>query len=136
MTQKQISFNVSLPASGNHSSAVSKVTDQALQEFGSCCQSAADNFDTMHRLVSFLRSNEYRIRTDDELMRVKGIFEKTARSSTSPDSLMRYARILRSLLSCQELPDKFNMTNGIAVEFYEVGDHVDGQSAASGWDQG
>jgi hypothetical protein len=127
MTQKQILFNVSLPASGNHSSAVSKVTDQALQEFGSCCQSATDNFETMHRLVSFLRSNEYRIRTDDELMRVKGIFEKTARSNTSPDSLMRYARILRSLLSCQELPDKFNMTNGIAVEFYEVGDHVDGQ---------
>jgi hypothetical protein len=121
------SYNVSLPASGNDSSAVNRVTDQLLDQFGSCCQSAADNFDAMHSLVSSLRSKEYRIFSDVELMRVKGIFEKTARSNTSPDSLMRYARILRSLLSCQELPEKFNMTNAIAVAFYEVGDHVDGQ---------
>jgi hypothetical protein len=81
----------------------------------------------MHSIVRFLRAREYRIRTDEELKRVQGIFRSVAKKETSNDSLMRYARIFRNLLTIDVLPEVFSLTNGIQVPFYQLGDQVDGQ---------
>lgn len=95
-------------------------------------QTASESFDSMHAQVRWLRSQEYRIRTEDELMRVKTILEKAQNikvgsGNISSHSLMCYARTLRGLLSCHELPEKFTLTNSIQVPSYEKGDEVDGQ---------
>ena len=111
--------------------AVSAV-DGVLFAFGRCLQSASESFDSMHAQVSWLRSNDFRIRTDDELMRVRDILgnAQTVKQGVAPastKSLMSYARILRGLLSCQELPESFTLTKSIQAPCYEVGDEIDGQ---------
>jgi len=101
-------------------------TDDMIMAFGQCLRSASASFESMHAQVSWLRAQQFRIRSNDELWRVRNIFQK-AHPEASSDSLMCYARIFRSLLSCHELPLTFNLTNSIQVPSYEVGDEIDAQ---------
>jgi hypothetical protein len=57
---------------------------------------------------------------------VKSVSNGESASTLTTDTIDRYARNLRSLLSCETLPEKFNITNGVDVPCYSYGDAVDG----------
>ena len=100
--------------------------DNVIRAFGKCIASAIKSVDLVHSYVTFLRSRQYRIVNDEELRRVKNMIQSEWSLGTESDeAALTYARTLRSLLSCEELPKKFSITNSVQVANFEVHDEVD-----------
>jgi hypothetical protein len=100
-------------------------SDDVIIRYGSCLRFASQAIDRIHVYVTWLRSKGYRIHNDVELERVKALLQSGFPNS-DPTNLDIYARTFRALLSTEELPDKFNVTNSIQVASYDVGEEVDG----------
>ena len=100
--------------------------EDVIRAFGKCIASAIKSVDLVHSYVTFLRLKDYRIVNDEELRRVKNLIQSEWSLGTESDeAASTYARTLRSLLSCEELPKKFSITNSVQVANFEVHDEVD-----------
>ena len=100
--------------------------DDVIIRYGSCLGLASQAIDRIHAYVTWLRSKGYRIHNEDELERVKALL-KSGFPNSDLRNLDNYARTFRALLSIEELPNKFNVTNSIQVASYEVSEEVDGR---------
>ena len=100
--------------------------DDVIRRYGSCLGLASQVIDRIHVYVTWLRSKEYRVHNEEELERVKGLLQ-SALPNSDLKNLDAYARTFRALLSTEELPDKFSVTNSIQVASYDVGEEVDGR---------
>jgi hypothetical protein len=69
---------------------------------------------------------DIRLNTPAIMAQVKVVL-KEACHSANDESIERFARVLRNLLSVEVLPAHFSVTNGVSVNFYDTGDVVDGQ---------
>ena len=94
--------------------------------YGKILGEVTDNFGRIHSYVTWLRAQEIRLDRDDLMDDVRCILA-TAFPDSKQDAIDRYARGLRSLLTCVELPARFNVTNAVHVPCYNFGDLVDGQ---------
>ena len=92
--------------------------------FGACVRTATTSLSKMRTYVEWLRSRQIRILPDD-MPAIKSIITTAYGSNT--ELVDAYARILRSLLTCDVLPASFSVTNAVAVPCYNCGDAVDGQ---------
>jgi len=92
--------------------------------FGECVRTASTSLNKMRTYVVWLRSRQIRICPDD-MPAIRHII--TTAYGSSPNLVDGYARILRSLLTCDVLPASFSVTNAVAVPCYNCGDAVDGQ---------
>ena len=84
------------------------------------------SFTNIHNVVTWLRDRDIRLNTPALMAQVKVVL-KQACSSANDDSIDRFARVLRNLLSVEKLPAHFTVTNGVSVPFHNIGDVVDGQ---------
>jgi hypothetical protein len=100
-------------------------SDDVIKCYGSCLGLASHAIDRIHGYVTWLRSQGYRIHNEEELGRVKALIQSGFPKS-DPKHLDNYARTFRALLSTEELPDKFSVTNSVQVASYDVGEVVDG----------
>ena len=87
-----------------------------------------ESLNSIHQFVTWLRDQSIRLDTPELMEQTKQVLEEAGVGiGVQDDSKDRYARALRSLLSCEILPEKFSVTNGVSVPFYNIGDAVDGQ---------
>ncbi len=86
----------------------------------------SQSFTNIHNCVKWLRDKDIRLSTPEIMAQVKVVL-KQACSSANDESIDRFARVLRNLLSIEDLPAHFTVTNGVGVPFHNIGDVVDGQ---------
>jgi len=84
-------------------------------------------FKNIHNYVTWLRQQSIRLDTPELMAQVRSVFNEAAPTEANSASIDRYVRALRSLLSCETLPEQFSVTNGVHVPCYNIGDQVDGQ---------
>jgi hypothetical protein len=92
-------------------------------------------FTTIHNYVKWLRDKSIRLDSDalmDQVKVVLGQAHAAAGLTQKQENIDKYARALRSLLSCEILPNTFSVTNGVSVPCYSFGDCVDGVFTLSG----
>jgi hypothetical protein len=92
----------------------------------------ANSFTKIHQYVTWLRDKSIRLDTPELMNQAKNVLTaaypvNAEASSCSSNNIDRYARGLRSLLTCENLPQRFSVTNGVDVPCYFYGDHVDGR---------
>ena len=101
--------------------------------FGRCLGNVTATFNNIHNYVTWLRSQYIRLDTPELMDQVKKVFaEAHIGDGATSESRDRYARYLRSLLSCEALPQHFSVTTGVIVPCYNIGDAVDGQFVVGG----
>ena len=101
-----------------------------IHAFGLSMGRVANEMGSLHQYVTWLRDRDIRLNTPELMEQVKkvlsGAYSQISDSALSTDTIDRYARNLRSLLSCETLPPKFSISNGVDVPCYSFGDAVDG----------
>ncbi len=101
--------------------------------FGRCMGKVTATFKNIHNYVTWLRSQSIRLDTPELMDQVKNVFaEAHIGEGATLEGRDRYARYLRSLLSCETLPEHFSVTTGVSVPCYNIGDAVDGQIIVEG----
>jgi hypothetical protein len=118
-------------------SAVSSTSDAGtlVHAFGRCMGHVTEAFTSIHNFVKWLRDKTIRLDTDELMNQARIVLEdghKKAGLTAKRENIDKYARALRSLLSCETLPDTFSVTNGVQVPTYGFGDCVDGLFIISG----
>jgi hypothetical protein len=90
----------------------------------------ANEMSNIHQYVTWLRDRSIRLNTPQLMEQVKTVlaeaYTRISGSALSTDTIDKYARNLRSMLSCEQLPAKFSISNGVDVPCYSFGDAVDG----------
>ena len=86
--------------------------DDVIIRYGSCLGLASQAIDRIHLYVTWLRSKGYRIHDEDEL-ELKTFLSLVFRTLIL--RIWKTAPEFRSLLSIEELPNKFNVTNSIQL---------------------
>ena len=94
--------------------------------FGDCMTKVSQSFAHIHNCVTWLRMQDIRLNTPAIMAQVKVVLKQACRSAND-ESIDRFARVLRNLLSVEVLPAHFTVTNSISVPFHNTGDVVDGQ---------
>jgi hypothetical protein len=92
--------------------------------FGQAMGEVADKFNQIHKYVTWLRTQDIRLDTDPLMDQATQLIAR-AYPDAGSDAVDSYARGLRSLLTCAELPERFSVTNGVSVPCYNFGDLVD-----------
>jgi hypothetical protein len=92
--------------------------------FGQAMGEVADKFNRIHKYVTWLRTQDIRLDTDPLMDQATELIAR-AYPDAGSDAVDSYARGLRSLLTCAELPERFSVTNGVSVPCYNFGDLVD-----------
>ncbi len=99
---------------------------ELIYAFGRVMGDVATKFALVHQYVTWLRSKDFRLDSDALMNEARALISQAYVDATE-DAVDSYARGLRSLLSCTDLPQKFSVTNGVSVPSYSFGDLVDGQ---------
>ena len=94
-----------------------------IHAFGLSIGCVANEMGKIHQFVTWLRNRSIRLNTPQIMEQVKTVLRNSSNLPT--DTIDRYARNLRSLLSCETLPEKFSISNGVDVPCYYFGDAVD-----------
>jgi hypothetical protein len=101
-----------------------------IHAFGLSMGRVANEMGNIHQYVTWLRDRSIRLNTPQLMEQVKtvlgGAYARISASALSTDTIDKYARNLRSLLSCEQLPANFSISNGVDVPCYSFGDAVDG----------
>ena len=100
--------------------------EELIYAFGRVMGDVATKFALVHQYVTWLRSKDFRLDSDALMNEARALISQAYVDATE-DAVDSYARGLRSLLSCTDLPEKFSVTNGVSVPSYSFGDLVDGQ---------
>ena len=79
-----------------------------IHAFGLSIGCVANEMGKIHQFVTWLRNRSIRLNTPQIMEQVKTVLRNSSNLPT--DTIDRYARNLRSLLSCETLPEKFNIT--------------------------
>ena len=98
---------------------------QLVFAFGDCMTKVSQSFAHIHNCVTWLRDQDIRLDTPEIMAQVKVVLKQAC--SANDESIDRFARVLRNLLSVEVLPAHFTVTNSISVPFHNTGDVVDGQ---------